>query len=195
MVSVKLPPRPYLRALGQENPIMGPGGNVVTGGERIVTDPASELAVPELETWDAHGDVYVPDNAGAVQFVPALEAAPPQLPNPLQRRVPLEFEPHGLEAFVSLATDTLLRQLGFTAHTVLVDNLSSKWVYLPSARRWAPPNTVGIVMTLMSGTQVAQFTQTTPAGHVDGTNGASGPITTVWYEDYFPSAPGVTVLT
>ena len=38
------------------------------------------LEVPELQEWDADGDVYLPRTDGAGNYVPASEAAPPQLP-------------------------------------------------------------------------------------------------------------------
>lgn len=177
-------PKPFLKILGPENPML-PQQPVIDVGV-----PSQE--VPALEVWDAHGDLYLPRNPGAENFVPAIEAVPPQRPSPLERVIPLEFEPHGIQIFVDTAAAPRQgTQLGFSAHSVLVDNLSSKWIYFPSAQRYVPPSTVGAMLLFQIGTQIAQFTQITPTGHGDGAVGVGGPITTVWYEQYQPTSAGV----
>lgn len=193
MAILRMPPRPWMPDIGPENPLVPrvilPNGPSPQPGTSLMDVDADG----RLELWDPHGDIVVPRNAGAEQFVPASEAAPPQLPNPLQRIVPLEFEPHGIESIgpVQANADFGPRQLGFTAHSVCVDNYSPAWLYFPAAHTWVPPYTWRAMLQMQSGAQVAQWMLQDAYGQ--GQLSSTAPVVTIWYEDYFPPSAGVDI--
>lgn len=180
-------PEPRLRDLGPENPLLPAALE-----PEPAADPTS-LPTPDLQSWDPAGDLYLPRNAGAELFVPPAAAVPPQLPGPLDRRSPLEFEPHGAEYIFSNASqgDFTGRQLGFVAHSVSVDNYSGAWLYFPAARTWVPPFQWRAMLQLQSGTEVAQYFLQDAYGVRQNTSAA--PINTIWYEDYFAPSAGADI--
>jgi len=152
--------------------------------------------VPKFEEWDPEGDIHLPGlNGQETAYVPTIARAPAQLPRPDQHPRILEFEPRGYEAFFTPANVGLpSHQLNFIAKSVQVDNYSNQWLFMPSARRWIPPATVGWVLTIIPGASVAQFYAQAPGSHANGTVGqASDPVVTVWHELYLASSSGVAL--
>lgn len=179
LILPRRPPRPYLEPLGDENPLLG--GQQLPWLERGVGD----MEKGSIQTWDPAGDAFVPETDGAELYVPPMEAAPPQLPSPLDRTAPIEHEPHGLhEQLGTGAADQGPEQMGFLAHAVVIDNLSSKWLYVPGLRRFVPPESYGNVLIIGHGIQTAWIRVMTPAGHADSSVGSSaGPVYACWFED------------
>lgn len=83
------------------------------------------------------------------------------------------------------------RDLGFVAHALLVDNITSQWVFCDSVRRYFPPYTVGWVVPIPSGAQKAHLRVLQPLGTkaypaVTGEHGWAG-----FSEAYLKPAVGI----
>lgn len=55
-------------------------------------------------------------------------------------------------------------QLGFMAHSVVVDNPTSAWVFLPEAQQYVPPFTMGQIIAYRSAAQTPTVAFQTPPG-------------------------------
>lgn len=160
----------------------------------VLTGTAAHM--PKIEEWDPEGDIEVPLVGTDALYVPTIVRAPPQLPRPEQHPQRLDFPPRGIEAFFVAANVGLSpgRQLNFTAHSVQVDNYSNQWIFFPSARRFIPPATVGWILLVMPGAEVAQWIQQAPGAHAQGAVGAATDyVVTVWHEAYLPPMVGVAL--
>lgn len=152
--------------------------------------------VPKFEEWDPEGDITAALMSTDALYVPTIVRAPPQLPRPEQHPKREDFPPRGIEAFFVPANVGLLpgRQLNFTARSVQIDNYSNQWIFLPSARRWIPPATIGWILPIMPGASLASWQQQAPGGHAAGTVGApSDPVVSVWHEAFLPPMVGVSL--
>lgn len=150
--------------------------------------------MPKLEEWDPSGDVHLPDDFGALGYVPTIVQAPPQLPRPEQHPHRPDFPARGIKVLINDATKDLSpgSQLAFTASTVQVDNYSNQWLFFPSAQRWVPPGMFHLIMLITPGTQVAEFRVQTPVGHAAGTVGQpTSPVVTTWFEGELVASVGV----
>jgi hypothetical protein len=152
--------------------------------------------IPKLEEWDPEGDIQVPLIGSDALYVPTIVRAPPQLPRPEEHPRTLDFPPRGIEAFFTPANVGLSpgRQLNFTAHSVQVDNYSNQWIFFPSGRRFIPPGSVGWIVLILPGAELAQWVQQAPGAHAAGTVGAATDVVlTVWHEAMLPPAVGVNL--
>lgn len=52
--------------------------------------------------------------------------------------------------------------LGFNARSVIVDNPTGQWIYIPSAGQYVQPNVMGRIMRLLESTRTAQALARTP---------------------------------
>lgn len=66
----------------------------------------------------------------------------------------------------------LSSDLGFLANTVIVDNVTASWLFMPNAGRYVPPFTYGATFPLGAGVQVAQAAWRTPPGVTAPTAGS-----------------------
>lgn len=152
--------------------------------------------VPKFEEWDPEGDIHLPGLDGQeAHYVPTIVRAPAQLPRPDQHPRVQDFEPRGYEAFFSVGNVGLpSRQLNFVCKSVQVDNYSNQWLFLPGARRWIPPGTVGWILVIIPGTNVAQWLPQAPGSHAQGSVGAAGdPVVSVWHELYLAPMAGIAL--
>jgi hypothetical protein len=145
-----------------------------------------------MQTWDPAGDILIPDNGAEIAYAPPIVIAPPQLPVPESHPQRQQFPARALKAFFDTgAADRQPSQLGFVAHSIQVDNLSNQWLWFPSARRFVPPSMFSVVLQVVDGCSSAEWHVQIPTGHAAGTVGtASGPVISVWFEDYFPASSG-----
>lgn len=152
-------------------------------------------ALPPFEQWDPDGDTQRRQNGQEVGYVPTIVRAPPQLPRPDQHPRASDFEPRGYEAFFGVGNVGLPgHQLNFIAKSVQVDNYSNQWLFLPSARRWIPPATVGWILLIIPGASVAQWNPGAPGAHAQGAVGvATDPVVTVWHEVFLPPMAGIAL--
>jgi hypothetical protein len=148
-----------------------------------------------MQTWDPAGDILIPDNGAEITYAPPIVIAPPQLPTPEQHPQYKQFPARMLKAFFNTgAADLQPSQLGFTAHSIQVDNLSSQWLWFPSARRFVPPNIFSVVLQVVDGSGTAEWHVQLPTGHLNATPAnAAGPVITVWFEDSFAASSGSIV--
>lgn len=83
--------------------------------------------------------------------------------------------------------------IGFPAHSILVDNTTSQWVLVEPGQRAIPPYTVGWCLPAPVGSQVARVRLLTPPG-LAGFTAAAGERGWVGFsEAYLPPQPGVAI--
>jgi hypothetical protein len=88
------------------------------------------------------------------------------------------------------------KDLGFMAHTVLVDNWTNQWLYDENLRRQIPPYSGGWVLTAYKGYQKCRVTLKTPSAAYAPAAALAGE--NVWYafaEAVLPPMTGIVVLT
>lgn len=85
----------------------------------------------------------------------------PPSPQPIRRTPAETYQQSFSEAEV--AAPGIDRMLGFGANAVLIDNLSSQWLYVPALDTHIPPFWVGVCLPL-NGSQRARLLVDTPAG-------------------------------
>lgn len=71
----------------------------------------------------------------------------------------------------------LNQSLGFVARSVIIDNLTSSWLYVPTASRFVPPYQYAATLTI-SGSDAADITWPVPTGIVAGPAGNGSAICT-----------------
>lgn len=81
--------------------------------------------------------------------------------------------------------------LGQPAFSVIVDNYSGSWAYLPAADTYIRPWIYGQVVQLLAGAQTASIRWRTPPGITAAAVG-SGQLATRWTTDILPPAQGLT---
>lgn len=160
----------------------------------VLSGTAGVMPAP-YEQWDPEGDIAVPFPITDTLYVPTIVRVPPQLPRPEAHPQQREFEARGYEAFFTVGNVGLpSHQLNFIAKSVQIDNYSNQWQFLPSARRWIPPATIGWILILVPGVLVAQIVIAPPGGHAAGAIGAAtDPVVSVWHETYVPPMAGISL--
>lgn len=85
-------------------------------------------------------------------------------------------------------TNTGRQGLAFYVRSVLVDNSSTQWVYIPANGQYVPPGQVGFIANLQVGTPVIQAMFQTPPGQT--TNALAGQATIIFTDQPYPANPG-----
>lgn len=96
-------------------------------------------------------------------------------------------------AFTAAEGTTLSSDLGFLANTVVVDNLTASWLFMPNVGRFVPPFTYGATFPLGAGVQVAQALWRTPPGVTAPTAG-TGQAQLTFTSAALPPSNGVPVI-
>jgi hypothetical protein len=133
--------------------------------------------MPPEQVWDPEADVIPPLDSNARLYVP-MRARVPSSPPP---RIP-KIEPPADLIFTRVETvdHDLHASLAFPAHSVLIDNYSNMWLWLPAARRWVPPYFWGMTLPLYQATEIAEYFVQAPPTFTQGTLHATQYVTTMW---------------
>lgn len=81
--------------------------------------------------------------------------------------------------------------LGFVANSVIVDNYSQSWCYIPAAGRYVRPYTYGQILPV-EGTQTGTVRWNTPGSLAVGPVG-TGTCHTEWHSDTLPASEGTLI--
>jgi hypothetical protein len=120
-----------------------------------------EVRAQQLIEWDPEGDINPPPQHFAKQHAPISERVPPMPPI---KDPPPQADPVQFKNVVNPSGQPLQLELGFPAHSVIVDNLTNQWLLFTSARRWVAPYTYGAIISFMQSTQVAAYICAPPPG-------------------------------
>lgn len=85
---------------------------------------------------------------------------------------------------------SLEEELGFIAHSIIIDNPTPQWLFLPNVWRFVGPNGLGIVMNIPSGSQKAHVLFQSPPGIAQPGGQAGAAATVQWVEAIMFPSPG-----
>ncbi len=71
--------------------------------------------------------------------------------------------------------------LGFFARSLVIDNTTGQWWYVPTAARWIPPYVTGVVVRFPGGTQAAAIRAQNPGNF--GSTPVAGELATAHFSD------------
>lgn len=146
--------------------------------------------LPPGHAWHPEADIAPPPEHGPRLYVPTAQRVPPTAP---PRSPVLENPADEVDTVVRGSGTALRRSLAFPAHAVLVDNLTTQWLYVPAAQRYVPPFTYGAVLPLLQSTAVAEYQVSAPAGYSQGTNNPSQYVVTTWTAAMLGYSPGLSL--
>jgi hypothetical protein len=94
---------------------------------------------------------------------------------------------------VALAATTakLDQQLGFPAHSVIIDNPTKLWIWIQSAQRFACPGLMGAVWQIPKAAEKAEAAVRAPQGVVQPGIGTATQVTITFCEAFLMPSPGI----
>ena len=88
---------------------------------------------------------------------------------------------------IALNADAML---GFMAHSAIIDNTTSQWAYVKSARDYIPPSTFGKVIHFPMGTQKHEIIWESPPGIPQAGNNLGSLLSITYLEKELAPSPG-----
>lgn len=82
------------------------------------------------------------------------------------------------------------KNLGFMAHSAVIDNMTNQWAYLKSARDYLPPNTIGKIIHFPMGTQKHEIVWEAPPGLAQVGPTANCILVITYFEKEFAPSAG-----
>lgn len=127
---------------------------------------------------------------GAAQFVPPVQKVPPY-PTPHPMPTPADYAMSA--TFADALTNLPVRhELSFPAHSVLVDNYTSQWLFVPAARRWVMPWVTGLILPLAVETSIGDISVGSPGGLAQLASVGTY-VSHTWYAAMLPPCPGTPI--
>lgn len=83
------------------------------------------------------------------------------------------------------------RELGFPAHSVIIDNPTKLWIYVPAAQRFACPGLTGAVWQIPKAATKAEIITRAPQGVVQAAVGTATQATLTFCEAWLMPTPGI----
>jgi hypothetical protein len=103
------------------------------------------------------------------------------------------FVPGQAETIDILASTRLDQQLGFPAHSVMIDNPTTQWFFLQSAQRFVAPGLMNAVWQIPKASTQAQGQWRAPSPVAQAGLGTANQITLTFCEAYLMPSPGVII--
>ncbi len=103
------------------------------------------------------------------------------------------FVPGQAETIDINASLRLDQQLGFPAHSVIIDNPTTQWFFLQSAQRYVAPGLMGAVWQIPKASTQAQGQWRAPTPIVQQALGTANQITITFCEAFLMPTPGVVI--
>jgi hypothetical protein len=106
--------------------------------------------------------------------------------------IPGQVETLDFPAFGAItATTRDDRELAFPAHSVIVDNPTKLWIYVPAAQRFACPGLMNAVWQIPKASSKAEIIARAPQGVVQAAVGTATQATFTFCEAWLMPAPGI----
>ncbi len=104
------------------------------------------------------------------------------------------FVPGQVETIDVNNPNRLDQQLGFPAHSVIIDNPTTQWFFLQSAQRFVPPGLQNAVWQIPKASTQAQGQWRAPVGVTQIALGSATQITLTFCEAFLMPSPGVITI-
>lgn len=103
------------------------------------------------------------------------------------------FVPGQVETIDMKNAVDLDQELGFMAHSIVVDNPTKQWVFISAAQRWVPPGVLGYVMQIPKAASKAQARWRAPDGLAQPAIGTAVTVTITFCEAWLMPSPGFQI--
>lgn len=100
------------------------------------------------------------------------------------------YVPGQVETFDMVNAVDLDRELGFPCHSIIADNPTKQWIFIPSAQRWLPPGVIGYVMQVPKAATKAQARWRAPDTLAQPAIGTAITATLTFCEAFLMPSPG-----
>jgi hypothetical protein len=94
-------------------------------------------------------------------------------------------------AALAATSPKLDQQLGFPAHSVIIDNPTKLWIWIQSAQRFACPGLMGAVWQIPKSAEKAEAAVRAPQGVVQPGIGTATQVTLTFCEAFLMPSPGI----
>lgn len=87
------------------------------------------------------------------------------------------------------------QNVGQIIQSIIIDNITPSWLYIPAANRYVPPLTWGVVFQAVANAQNTACTWQTPPGQLTPATNKLGTAQVIFTDSYYEPSSGVSLVT